>query len=465
MQNFMSHEFTVIEPVAGTPTPFAQDSKGEARGNAGFSNGLTVLIGDNNSGKSAVVSALQTVAQNASGDYMVRHGEKECKVIVETCECGKCFEKNPKPKDPSTYQQEQDEEYSAECPEGHVLIWRRIKKKTSYVVNGRVVDRLRGHVPDDLYELLRMPLVHTPKDTTFDIHFGEQKSPIFLLGDKPTDRAAFFASSSDTAKLIEMQQLHRNKIKDANAQQTTIREEQARFEKRRDILEPCTEIELAVEQAEKQFIEVEQHRAAIRSLSELINRLDSAKDLCRRHDSVNRALKSLEQPPSLTSTEPTRQLVSYIVEHRKKRDLAGRQIQSLSNCEPPPEIEKVEALLPVIDRIQKLQQQRGLNQTKLEVLEQLTSIPGNEIEQQISPLKRLIESLSNTTENVSREKKKLVKHELEKAEAEAALRNNLEDLDTCPTCGQRIDVETAVACAHFEPGSDSEPTSVRESDS
>ena len=55
LENYMSHARTVIEPAGG----------------------LTVLVGENNCGKSAVVSALQTLCHNENGDYMVRHGAGE----------------------------------------------------------------------------------------------------------------------------------------------------------------------------------------------------------------------------------------------------------------------------------------------------------------------------------------------------------------------------------------------------
>ena len=60
--NFMSHEHTVIEP----------------------SDGLTVLIGPNNCGKSAIVNALQVLCNNGKSTYVLRHGAKECQIVVET---------------------------------------------------------------------------------------------------------------------------------------------------------------------------------------------------------------------------------------------------------------------------------------------------------------------------------------------------------------------------------------------
>jgi predicted ATPase len=163
LQNFMSHRHTVIEPASG----------------------LTVLVGDNNCGKSAVVAALQILCRNASGDYMVRHGENECKIIVET-------------------------------DEGHIVEWKRKGGTVSYTLNGKAIHRLRGGIPDDLHKLLRIPMVF-PQDggDPFDIHFGEQKKPIFLL-DEPGSRAAkFFASSSDAEVLIRMQILHKKNVQNA----------------------------------------------------------------------------------------------------------------------------------------------------------------------------------------------------------------------------------------------------------
>src|SRR5712692_10517375 len=107
LENYMSHASTVIEPAAG----------------------LTVLVGPNNCGKSAVVSALETVCNNALGGYMVRHDEKEARVTLET-------------------------------HDNHTFVWRRKGNAVSYVIDGREIHRVRrGASPDDLHNLLRLPKV------------------------------------------------------------------------------------------------------------------------------------------------------------------------------------------------------------------------------------------------------------------------------------------------------------------
>ena len=139
LENYMSHALTEIEPAAG----------------------LTVLIGPNNCGKSAVVSALETLARNTSGDFMVRHGAREARVTVET-------------------------------DDGHTFTWRRkTSGSPSYVIDGREVHRLNRDVPEDLHQLLKLPEVKFGEKDVFDIHFAEQKSPIFLLNESEAARPCF----------------------------------------------------------------------------------------------------------------------------------------------------------------------------------------------------------------------------------------------------------------------------------
>src|SRR5262245_56734371 len=152
LTNFMSHAATVIEPSAG----------------------LTVLVGPNNCGKSAVVAALQILCHNENSTYVLRHNERECAIKVQT-------------------------------DDGHTIVWRR-KHSPSYTIDGELFDRLsKSGVPDSLQKVLRLAKVEAGNDSDFDVHFASQKSPIFLLASSPATAAKFFASSSDASRLVEMQ--------------------------------------------------------------------------------------------------------------------------------------------------------------------------------------------------------------------------------------------------------------------
>src|SRR5262249_54150535 len=109
LENFMSHARTEIQ----------------------LAEGLTVLVGPNNCGKSAVVAAIEALCNNTASDFMIRHGQKNCRVMVETDE--------------------------------HTLVWQRTSQGgrfvASYEIDGRQIDRLRRDVPEDLHKYLRLPLV------------------------------------------------------------------------------------------------------------------------------------------------------------------------------------------------------------------------------------------------------------------------------------------------------------------
>src|SRR5262249_33672242 len=198
LENYMSHVHTVIEPATG----------------------LTVLVGPNNCGKSAVVSALETLCNNASGGYMVRHDEKEASVTVET-------------------------------DDSHTLVWKRRGNTVSYLIDGREISRLKRGVPEDLHKLLRLPKVDGGETgDPFDIHFGTQKSPIFLLNESESRAALFFASSSDAAILLEMQKRHRAKVRERKNEEKRLKSEIGKLDAELASLERICLIADSVEQAQ-----------------------------------------------------------------------------------------------------------------------------------------------------------------------------------------------------------------------
>jgi exonuclease SbcC len=152
--------------------------------------GLNVLVGPNNVGKSTVAYAIKLVARNANSSFVMRHDSKECSVTIETAE-------------------------------NHTITWCK-RKSPSYVINGAVKDRLgRGGTPPELDETLRLaPVVF--EDTDFEPHFGEQKSPIFLINRSPGHIAQFFSTTSDAERLVAMQRLHQKRRAEAAAQSKVL---------------------------------------------------------------------------------------------------------------------------------------------------------------------------------------------------------------------------------------------------
>lgn len=151
-----------------------------------LSKGITALIGDNNLGKSAIVSALRAVAYGESDDTMIRHGQDFCEVYLE-------------------------------IDAGNVIKFRRVKKgspKTTWELSDKDGNLIhdgsasRGSAPDWLLKELGIA-----KCDDLDIQIGSQKSPVFLLDEPASKRASILSVGRESGYLKEMMEEWRAWIK------------------------------------------------------------------------------------------------------------------------------------------------------------------------------------------------------------------------------------------------------------
>ncbi len=164
LHNFMAHEDTAITLV----------------------DGVNVVVGPNNIGKSTIALALKLLARNSNSSFVLQHEKSECSVTVET-------------------------------DDGHTIQWLR-RKSPSYIIDGDVKDRLgRGGTPPELLDTLRLAPVEF-EDRDFEPHFGDQKSPIFLINRSPSQVAQFFSTTSDVERLVAMQRLHQRNRSSAQSE-------------------------------------------------------------------------------------------------------------------------------------------------------------------------------------------------------------------------------------------------------
>ncbi len=257
----MSHEHTVIEPAPG----------------------LTVIAGPNNIGKSAVVVALQLLCFNDRSTYVLRHGERRCHVVVET-------------------------------DGGHRIEWTRGKNGgASYRIDGQLHDRLQGSVPDDVHKILKMPQVTTQTtEKKFDLHFGEQKSPVFLLNESEQTIAQFFAASSDAGHLIAMQNRHKENIKSSRREQNQLKAEKDRVQGLLDLLDPVTAIAKQSAKCEQQYQQISKRESEIEGLDTGIREIESTTRDVRRQRELDSVLDKLTPAPDIEETTGLEQSVSKI---------------------------------------------------------------------------------------------------------------------------------------------------------
>ncbi len=296
LENYMSHARTVIEPAAG----------------------LTVLIGPNNCGKSAVVSALETLARDTRGDFMVRHGEKLCSVTVET-------------------------------DDGHTITWKRKKNTASYEIDGREVHRV---TPNDLHQHLKLPLVTSDRNSDeFEIHFGEQKSPIFLLNGPESQTATFFSASSDAGRLLEIQDRHREKIRDRKRDRAACLKEIARLEDQASRLESLADANVELAKLETEHEALLREAQALATLEATVAKLEAFGRLIVERRDRTEAFRDLSLPPELHATAEMQRLINEIESCAGKASRAGEEIAASEKLEHPPELIDERELKSAIGKI------------------------------------------------------------------------------------------------------------------
>ncbi|HEX2970706.1 MAG TPA: AAA family ATPase [Tepidisphaeraceae bacterium] len=300
LENFMSHAHTVID----------------------LAEGLTVLVGPNNCGKSAVIEALRTVCTNLPAEMLVRHGQREARITVET-------------------------------DDNHTIVWRRKGATVSYIIDGREVHRLKGSVPDDLHQLLRLPKVTTPQGDSFDIHFALQKSPMFLIDESGSKAAGFFSTSSDAEKLMQMQQRHREKVRNAKARHKDLTAEIERLAAQVQTLAPVDELATRVEQVEQEHAAIVEENQQLASFTALLRQLDEQVAIHDRHAACCQALSTLSTPPVLEDAPSLDRLLAQLT---LTQQLAHRESvvgQTLAALTPPPTLDDtspLQSLASTLDR-------------------------------------------------------------------------------------------------------------------
>ena len=426
----MSHVHTVIEPAGG----------------------LTVLVGPNNCGKSALVTALQIVCHGENSTYVTRHNEPECCVRIETAD-------------------------------GHVIEWRR-RNSPSYLVDGQLFDRLgRGGIPETLHEALRLPRV-LGEGIEFDVHFGQQKAPVFLL-DKPSSHPAqFFASSSDAARLVEMQKLHQQKLADARKERVRLIKHLEELDADLSVLEPIDTISPNITLLETEYAEL-RHLAALASqLEQDLHELTRMNRTSESHVAASNALAPLTAPPDVADEKILARLLKDLASETDLLHDAERDRGALLALSPPPNFDQSTELETVVESLEMLQAQLTANDQSLLALAPLQPSPEYVHEAAMAELIRLIAITETDLANVldasqrlanlqpapvlddSNELAKLIQAmsktvqdveqmNLEVAEAERLRANAGQELRAfaskqpiCPTCGGVLDPDRLANFTH-----------------
>jgi exonuclease SbcC len=139
----------------------------------------------------------------------------------------------------------------------------------------------------------------------YDIHFGHQKSPVFLLDESGSRAAAFFASSSDASRLIKMQGTHRQRVQNHKKDAKRLQAEIESLDGKLHALSPVDEIAAQVAAAETTGKKLNDDQARIARLKTSITQIRNSQNeqtrwakvlsTCQQIDSTSITPESLAQ--------------------------------------------------------------------------------------------------------------------------------------------------------------------------
>jgi len=204
----------------------------------------------------------------------------------------------------------------------------------------------------------------------FDIHFGTQKEPLFLIDRPERDAALFFASSSDTRLLMEMQQLHKKRVKEAKRARTELSDAIARHERELAALAPTAEIDATLATLDERFEllrAAEKELARLRSVRSELRRREAERD---RHRRRHGALSALEAPPALVDEEPLQSLIRRLARLRAQKKMLAARDTAFGALQPPPTLEDPAPLAATVRRLRELRRAARQRADELDRAEQ-----------------------------------------------------------------------------------------------
>lgn len=331
IDNFMAHERTELE----------------------LGPGVTALTGPNNTGKSAIVEALRCVATNPVPKHYIRHGAKEARVTIELDDTTK-------------------------------VVWIRKKRSSGYELWKPGAEEPQEYwkfgrkPPEDILNALRLDLVELETGNEIDVHVGNQREPVFLLNQPPSNAAAFFAASTESAHLLAMQNLLKRRTQDANREKRDLETRINELETELDGFATLPDIALEVEKARELEITTKKLHAEIPALESLLASHHSLSETRLLKKNSTTIIKATIEPPILNEVRQLSDQISKEKALNHKLNSAQRVSQSLVQLAPLPHTHDTITLARLCDQLQSAENRLQKAQGQTQTLAPLSALPATE---------------------------------------------------------------------------------------
>lgn len=316
-----------------------------------FAPGLNVLTGPNNTGKSAVVEALRCLAENPIPKHVIRHGAKEARVTVELAD-------------------------------GTRVAWIRKPKSAVYELTPpgaaapQTYAKFGRTPPEDVLAALRLGRVPVEGlDEGIDVHLGNQREPVFLLGRPGSVMASFFAASSESAHLIAMQHLLTDKVRKAKNEKRRLEAAADAARSDLDRLARLPDLECALETGRGME---DQLAVLARDIPALASALARGGNLKRRLTALaarTAALQKLAPAPQPFAVAPLARAVESQAALGRAREQAAARIAVLKPLAAPPALAATAAMDRLAAGLSRIRAAYGRMARKTAALAALTPAP------------------------------------------------------------------------------------------
>ncbi len=366
--------------------------------------GVNVLTGPNNSGKSALVTALQLLTElpTREGTYMIRHGEKEAEVTVETSE-------------------------------GDVITWGRKETSSYLVINGERHSRLSNnqeHFLNELHKVLKLPQVKNKEDS-FDIHFASQKQPIFLLDDPPSRAATFFSVSSDAGRLVEVRDLFKSKVNKAKEKRNSLDRKLNALKLDLERLAPLKEMDVQISALRGWFDSIEKESQQIVAGFELHEVFK--KGVFERHKLLAKHTLHLRvnPPPLFEDVTILEGTIAQIRMLQKREQKLKSDVATLANLKPSFDLVDIQILESSIASLRSFSKVLAEKNRAESIIHKILPPPElvdcAPLEEQVRKQKKALNDTTALFQKVN--------------QARVALEKWIKENPTCPTCGAPLNEE------------------------
>jgi len=317
--------------------------------------GLTVITGPNNIGKSALARAVGGLFSNLRGNSFVRRGEKYCSVEI-------VFD------------------------DTESVSWEKGKSKNNYVVNGATISKVGNNAPEELEAFKVIPVSVDGKQIWPQI--AKQFEQIFLLNLPPSAISSALSDVEKIKKLESASALCRKDVRDIKSRLSVKRED---LDKTQSLLDCFKDFDFSIyDQIKQSKKEIEETELLLEKLSSLLEEKEKTTELIA---TLRKADVTIEEADfSEFSTLPS--LISLSVSRKKSYNTKSSIQYSLRGLEikPTSQVEEIDKTLNVANKLlskrNKIEKLKALSEEIKEV-----DLPEIEIPEDFSPMRAKKEKL------------------------------------------------------------------------